>query len=540
MITCSSWVKRGVAKAVPDKVALSKEELQDIIDEAKEKLREKEEAELMAEDEIKQEGKSNKKAKEKDSDTSAMANKVDNGDDDDDDDDIADLYELAHYDSEDNLEGELMSGAGMAGVTYYASNKDDPYITLKNMDARNEDEEDFNIKPDDNLIVAGHVDQDFSTLEISVYNEEEGSQYVHHDILLEAFPLAIEWLDFDPEDTARPGNFVALGTMEPFIDIWDVDVVDTLEPVVSLGRRKKKKSRKKSRNSEEGHSDAVLDLSWNRLVRNVLASASADHSVILWDLAQPKPVHFLRHHKDKVQSLHWHPYESQSILTGSFDKKVKVVDCRSPESNIKSWKFDSEVERVLWNHFSPFNFLASTENGHVFCCDVRTDAPVYTLKAHDDAIPGLALSSQVPGCLVTASADETVKVWDIQENKPSLVVSKNVQVGRILNASCCPDSPFVFCFGGEKQGLRVFDITESAPVRRHFGLRQRLVQTTTDKVSTDNTVPREAVQEAKEGMEKISPEPMEEESAADAMAALSLSSTVTSGHSKKKKKKRRK
>lgn len=28
--------------------------------------------------------------------------------------------------------GELMSGAGMAGVTYYASNEDDPYITLKN------------------------------------------------------------------------------------------------------------------------------------------------------------------------------------------------------------------------------------------------------------------------------------------------------------------------------------------------------------------------------------------------------------------------
>ena len=30
----------------------------------------------------------------------------------------------------------------------------------------------------------------------------------------------------------------------------------------------------------------------------------------------------------------------------------------------------------------------STENGHVFCCDVRTDTPVFILKAHDDAIPG--------------------------------------------------------------------------------------------------------------------------------------------------------
>ena len=25
-----------------------------------------------------------------------------------------------------------MSGAGMAGVTYYATNEDDPYVTLKN------------------------------------------------------------------------------------------------------------------------------------------------------------------------------------------------------------------------------------------------------------------------------------------------------------------------------------------------------------------------------------------------------------------------
>ena len=30
-------------------------------------------------------------------------------------------------------EGELMTGAGMAGLTYFTSNNDDPYITMKNI-----------------------------------------------------------------------------------------------------------------------------------------------------------------------------------------------------------------------------------------------------------------------------------------------------------------------------------------------------------------------------------------------------------------------
>ena len=35
-------------------------------------------------------------------------------------------------------------------------------------------------------------------------------------------------------------NLLAVGTMEPYINIWDLDVIDTVEPVLILGSKKKK------------------------------------------------------------------------------------------------------------------------------------------------------------------------------------------------------------------------------------------------------------------------------------------------------------
>ena len=89
-----------------------------------------------------------------------------------------------------------------------------------------------------------------------------------------------------------------------------------------------------------------------------MASGSADQTIVLWDLETLKQATKIKHHKEKVQVVQFHPIEAFSLLSGSFDQTVALFDCRNPTENFKTWNFESgDVEKVIWNHQSPNYFL---------------------------------------------------------------------------------------------------------------------------------------------------------------------------------------
>lgn len=96
-----------------------------------------------------------------------------------------------------------------------------------------------------------------------------------------------------------------------------------LSPFVCLGQE----TRAKQAPLPKRHSDAVLavavsaDGKW-------LATGSADHTIILWDLAKGTPVRVLAAHTGKVLSVSFSP-DGRYLASGSEDKTLKLWEVRT-------------------------------------------------------------------------------------------------------------------------------------------------------------------------------------------------------------------
>ncbi|KAM7265888.1 hypothetical protein ACFE04_003571 [Oxalis oulophora] len=402
-------------------------------------------------------------------------------------DDIADgLRELDmdNYDNEDDEDVDVFSRG--IGDSYYHNNEEDPYLKDKN-DDDSEEEDDLHIKPQDLVLICARNEDDVSQLEVNIVEESsDGSSnmYVHHDIILSAFPLCSTWLDC-PLKGGEKGNFIAVGSMEPAIEIWDLDVIDEVQPTIVLGgileekKTKKKKSggKKKSVKYKEGsHTDSVLGLAWNKEYRNILASASADKTVKIWDVHAQKCTITMEHHTDKVQAVAWNHHSPQVLLSGSFDRTVFLKDGRDPSHPGFKWSIAADVESLAWDPHTEHLFVVSLEDGTVQGFDIRNASnqtseskPTFTLHAHDKAVCTISYNPAAPNLLATGSSDKMVKLWDLSNNQPSCIASKNPKAGAVFSVSFSGDSPFLLAIGGSKGTLEMWDTLSEAPVARSFG-----------------------------------------------------------------------
>ena len=330
-----------------------------------------------------------------------------------------------------------------------------------------EEMDDLTLRQSDSLIVTARTEDEVSQMEVHVYEdgeEEEENVYVHHDVMLPNFPLCLECVEYDFNGTDAVGNFVAIGTFDPEIEVWDVDMIDAVYPTVILeGRKKSKKSVENEEKSMlRGHTDAVMSLSWNALHPHLLLSGSADNSIKLWDLKRKVCIKTFTHHTGKVQVVQWNPHEANVALSASYDRSAQIFDCTTG-ALLFQLELRGDAEQAKWSPHSPRMCALTDESGLVqIVVDYKDSQEIVRIQAHEKAVSALDWSPLVPGLFLTGSIDKTVKLWsmNVMTKEIECLAQRELGTGKVFTASFSPDNPYLVLAAGGKGKPVVWNVAK--------------------------------------------------------------------------------
>lgn len=141
-----------------------------------------------------------------------------------------------------------------------------------------------------------------------------------------------------------------------------------------------------------------------------LVSGSADKTIKLWDLGNGKEIRTLGGHSNYVKSVAISP-DGQMIASGSSDKTVKL------------WNLATGQEiRTLQGHLNDINSLAISANSQILASgsadktikiwNLSTGQEIRTLQGHSSYVNSLALSPNGE-MIASGSADKTIKIWNL-------------------------------------------------------------------------------------------------------------------------------
>jgi WD40 repeat protein len=194
-----------------------------------------------------------------------------------------------------------------------------------------------------------------------------------------------------------------------------------------------------------GHESPIVALTFSSDGAQ-LASGSIDKTLRIWDLATGAS-RVLRGHDAPVLSAVFSP-DGKTLASGSLDHTLRLWDLATGESR-RADASGSGIAQLVFSADGTTLFTRDNYEANVRRWDTATLAPRASLRGHQGFVTHFALSPDERR-LVTASADTTLRLWDLASGE-----------SRILRGHTAPVSAVAF----SADGTQIISTSEDGTVR---------------------------------------------------------------------------
>ncbi|KAG6979136.1 Vegetative incompatibility protein HET-E-1 [Fusarium oxysporum f. sp. conglutinans] len=159
----------------------------------------------------------------------------------------------------------------------------------------------------------------------------------------------------------------------------------------------------------EGHSDSVQSVVFSHDSKMV-ASASDDKTIRIWNIETGECKHVLKGHSDLVRSVVF-SHDSKMVASASGDNTARIWNIETGECKQVFEGHSDWVNSVVFSHDS--KMVASASLNTAWIWNIKTGKCKHVLKGHSNWVNSVVFSHDSK-MVASASDDKTIRIWNIK------------------------------------------------------------------------------------------------------------------------------
>eukprot|EP00753_Platysulcus_tardus_P016802 PLAT6049.1.p1 GENE.PLAT6049.1~~PLAT6049.1.p1 ORF type:complete len:1230 (-),score=555.27 PLAT6049.1:33-3722(-) len=204
-----------------------------------------------------------------------------------------------------------------------------------------------------------------------------------------------------------------------------------------------------------GQTGVLYSLSWSSAEGdNRLVSVSSKGEAWIWDTERGRKLVAVRHHRGPVYRVHWNPTTGVIASTSGDGQLVIMSDTGEL---IRAYRHPGPVYGCMWDPFHPTRVATGCHDSRVRVFDTERpgDKPVLTLEGHDARAFNTAWSPLVPNLLASGSDDRTIRIWRVARDESVTLEGHYNNVRALVWHT---ELPHILLSGSWDATIRVWDI----------------------------------------------------------------------------------